>query len=380
MSNFFKRPLFRCVTILLSILLLISCNEQAPTEESDDVSNYHHFVNIQTAERQSSYQVKKRYLGKVISKQHTSLAFEFSGRTTKINADNGETVSKGQILAELNTELLTIKKRELTAKLQQLSAERVLNKKQLQRINSLNIQGYSSAQQKDILTSQQAVIRATIDQIKANQQVLDYQIDNALLRAPFDGVIIARHINEGEFINPQKKVFTLIKSSDVEFRVGIPADDTVQLFTDQLIDIEINNKRYHSTILTIAKHIDPITRTLELRVKVNDLGVMLDDQIGYLILNQEINRAGFWLPLTALTDGIRGQWNIYRAHKVDNSKQLITSQTVQVEYTTDSHAFITGVTDDEFNYIENGLHRLVPNQYVVSSNNYNKNPVQGSNQ
>ena len=41
------------------------------------------------------------------------------------------------------------------------------------------------------------------------------------------------------------------------------------------------------------------------------------------MIPQTIEQDGFWIPLTALTDGIRGQWNIYLvAPNPDGSSEI----------------------------------------------------------
>ncbi len=80
MSTFTKRPLSFTLSISAVIVLIISCSEKGPIKENEKASNYYHAVNVQTAKRQASYKVKKRYLGKFISKQHTPITFEYAGR------------------------------------------------------------------------------------------------------------------------------------------------------------------------------------------------------------------------------------------------------------------------------------------------------------
>jgi len=356
--------------ILFSTLFLniSSCSDSVKNGE-ETAETYHHTANIAQAESIASYQISKKYIGKISSKQQSALSFEFPGRVTKIHVDSGEKVTKGQLLAELNTELLLIKSQEIKAKLTQLSAEENLNKKKLNRINSLNKQGFSSEQLQDELIAQQNIIQANMQQFAAEKQTLNYQINHAKLIAPFAGVITDRGIDQGELINANSLAFHLIKSTDVEFKVGIPAKDSQTLVIGQTFDIQVNKQTFPAQLLSISKQINTITRTIELRLRFNDQVDFLDDQLGYLLVNQTINKHGFWLPLTALTDGVRGQWNIFQAKSVSTKRYKLFAQTVKVEYITKSHAFISGLTDNHLTYVENGLHRLVGNQEVIGKEN-----------
>ena len=86
---------------------------------------------------------------------------------------------------------------------------------------------------------------------------------------------------------------------------------------------------------------------------------------------QRVNQQGFWVPLSALTDGIRGQWNIFRVNKLDNNLYRIVATTIEVKHTTIDSAYITGLAPTEQSVIVSGVHRFVPGQIVKKTHSDN---------
>lgn len=87
-------------------------------------------------------------------------------------------------------------------------------------------------------------------------------------------------------------------------------------------------------------------------------------QLAQVQIKQNISQAGFWLPLSALTDGIRGQWNVYQVTKTANDLFVISATTVEVKYTSLDAAYITGLPLVPQDIIVAGVHRYVPRQIV----------------
>lgn len=354
------------ILLIYSLLFLVSACSDSHANKQEE-KQYFHAANIATAALSSSYEVPRKYIGKITSKQQTNLTFEFSGRVTNVFADSGEKVSKGQLLAQLDTQLLEIKRRETIAQINQLNAQQVLNQKKLTRINSLEKNGFSSVQQQDELNSEASILSASIEQLTAVKETIIYQINNSKLYAPYHGVITKRTINQGEFINSNHLAFNMIKDQDVEFIVGIPVKDIKTLSLNSGVTITLNDTLHSTKVIAIGKQINSVNRTVELRLRAPKNIELLNGQFGYLHINQLINKPGFWLPLSALTDGVRGQWNIYQTYQVNDNVFQINTQTVTVEYSNNTHAYISGLTGKEFHYIKDGLHRLVPKQKVIAA-------------
>ncbi|MFT6919425.1 MAG: RND family efflux transporter MFP subunit, partial [Cognaticolwellia sp.] len=238
---------FRVYGLVFFFALLSACSEpnQEPsqatkpttTQTNKQSANYHHSADIRTISPSMSYDIERAYIGKVVSKQLTSLSFEYAGKVAKVYVDSGDLVSKGQLLAEFDTELLTIQRQAIVATIEQFRARAKLNRLNLSRINNLRTKGYSSKQAVDELEAEKTIINADISRQQANIANIEYQISHAKLHAPFAAVISSRTVAEGENFSPNQNAFNLIQQADHEVSVGVPIKVASQLVVGQTLSV-----------------------------------------------------------------------------------------------------------------------------------------------
>jgi RND family efflux transporter MFP subunit len=348
--------------LFLSISLLSGCSK-AP-EQVTEQNSYHQVAEIQSVKPSNSYQVQREYIGKVVSKQLSSVSFEYSGKVNQILVDSGDVVKAGQLLAALDTELLTINAKEIDARISQLTAQARLNRLNLERITKLNKKGYTSQQTLDELQTEKNVINADLARQQSNQAALNYQISKAKLYAPFDAIVSIRTIDEGEIFSRTQAAFQLIKQSQNEISVGVPIKVANRLVVGQTIEVDIAEQSLKAQLLVIGNQINDISRTVELRLSIDQQGTLYNGQLVQVTIEQTIKKTGFWLPLSSLTDGVRGQWNIYLVEPRENNLFEIKPATISVQYSTLDAVFISGLGPQEQQVITSGVHRFVPGQLV----------------
>ena len=354
--------LYSITNTILVIAFLSACS---PSDEVNEKTNdYYQSANIEKIFPNEFYEITREYIGKVASKQMTSLSFEYGGTINKIYNDSGDIVSKGQLLAELNTDLLAIKHQEVDAIIKQLNAQAHLNKLNLSRVNELIKQGYSSKQRLDELQTEQKIIAADLSRQQANKSVINYQISKAKLYAPFDAIVSNRLLDDGEILKPNQTAFELIKKSHYEILVGVPVKVADKLIIGQELDVELGQQHFAEKIIAIGKQVNQISRTVELRLSITKPLTIYNDQLATVKISQRVNEQGFWVPISALTDGIRGQWNIFSVKGLEDNLYTIIATTVNVKYTTVDKAYISGLPIDSQNVIVSGVHRFVPTQIV----------------
>jgi len=356
--------------IFIAFTTLSACTENI--DENKNIEKYYQSAALMNINPEQSYSIDRDYLGQVTAKQQTNLSFEYSGTVSEIVIDNGDIVKKGQLLARQDTLLLSYKTSELQAQITQLQAQIALNKANLNRIETLISDGYSSKQRLDELNAENKILKAQINGLNARIQILQYQEKKSALIAPFDGVITQRLISNGEVITPNKPSFRIIESANNEISVGIPSKVASTLSLGQVIQIKIDNQNKQAKLIAIGHQIDAINRTVQLRLKMLeklDKGKNFNGQLVRITIEQQINKAGFWLPINALTDGVRGQWQIFIASPYLDSKDNFQLQaaTVNILHTNEHSVYVNGIALQQHQIVAQGVHRYVAGQIVTSS-------------
>ncbi|CED58399.1 Putative uncharacterized protein [Moritella viscosa] len=364
------------LSIVLTMITLQACSEVV-ADETQVASQYLQASSEQLTQ-QDSYQVENKFVGKVIAKQDANLGFEFAGIIKTLHVIEGQQVVKGQLLAELNTQLLLIEREQLEAQLQQAEAEFDLIEANLSRLSSLSKRGFTSEQNMDELSSQKRIITANINSTLSALEASQYRIDKSKLLAPFDGIVSSRQIAQGEVIAAGTTAFRLLQTGDSEVTVGVPASFIKQLQGKEH-QLEIAGVSYPATLLSMGNEVDTVTRTISLRFALANNSPVYNGQLAYLALSQEYQQPGYWVPLSAITDGVRGMWNIYtleenlglrdlETNKVRSSALFqLKSTTVTVLHATETTAYVQGDLKDNQAYVNTGIHRFVPGQMVTLS-------------
>ena len=362
------------MSILLIPLTLQACSEVV-ADETQAVSQYLQ-ASSEYLTQQDSYQVENKFVGKVIAKQDANLGFEFAGIIKTLHAIEGQQVVKGQLLAELNTQLLLIERNQLEAQLQQAEAEFDLIEANLSRLNSLSKRGFTSEQNIDELSSQKRVVAANIRSTLSGLEASQYRIDKSKLLAPFDGIVSSRQIAQGEVIAAGSTAFRLLQTGASEVTIGVPASFITQLQGKEH-QLEIAGVNYAANLLSVGNEVDTVTRSISLRFALADNSPVYNGQLAYLALSQVYQQPGYWVPLSAITDGVRGMWNIYtleqdvmQQDRDDHAAATpalfqLKSTTVTVLHATETAAYVQGDLKDNQAYVNVGIHRFVPGQRVT---------------
>lgn len=359
-----KSHLIQMFMVLMIAFNLQGCGDVSADEQAVSI----HYLQAKNdyLVQQDSYQVDRKFVGKVVAKQDANLGFELAGRVNDLLVIEGQKVTKGQVLAALDTELLVIERAQLEAQLQQAQAEFDLTDANLKRVSSLIDSGFTSAQSMDELTSKKRVIAANIRSTRSALDASQYQIDKSKLVAPFDGIVGKRLIAEGEVIAAGTPAFRLSQSGHSEITVGVPATFVDQLEGHQH-EVQIAGKSYPVTLLTKGSEVNEITRTVSLRFALPKQNGIYHGQLAYLKLSQEYQARGYWVPLSAITDGVRGMWNIYTLEETSPDIFTLNSSTVTVLHATETAAYVQGDLKDHQAFVTTGLHRFVPGQQVKTS-------------
>lgn len=353
---------------LISGLLLLGCGSEVQPH-----AQIPHYQTVATSQLTASsyYQHSQTYTGIIRSANTTGIGFELAGKLNSISVDSGDSVEKGQVLASLNTQLLQAEKQQLQASLQQTKSDLDLANITLKRNLSLKDKNYVSAQQLDESKQQVNNLQANQQRLSASLYATNLKLEKSILTAPFSGKISKRHHNLGEVITLGSPVFTLIGNDQRLAYIGVPIDVAHTLQRLQQVNIRVGNQLLNGIIEGISAEIDPITRTVQLRISLPEDAKVLNGEIAYFEHQQNIAEAGFWVPISALTDGIRGLWNLYtlsaQPHESGNNHYVIERRDVEIIYTNQQQAYVKGAINANDIIVTEGLHKLVVGQVVIAN-------------
>ncbi|ROS04847.1 RND family efflux transporter MFP subunit [Sinobacterium caligoides] len=357
----------RCLLLMTLVPALLSGLVGCAGDATDEVqaADYHSVLSY-TLRGSEDLELDREFVGLVTPSQNGSIGFELSGKISEILVDEGEEVRQGQALMMLDVSLLHTESRQLEAKRQQAKSDLKLVRANLKRLHSLQEKGYTSTQSVDEQTARESSLLAQLNQLQAGINANQLKIDKSTLKAPFDGVIGRRLVSLGQVVTASMPVYLLSLQQSNEAQIGVPVRMLEQLHSGDDLSVTVADKLFPVQLITKGAVIDPATRTVQLRLALPADSSVISGQLAYLSLPEKIHRSGYWVPLTALTDGLRGLWNVYvLMADADGSSYILEKRDIRVLYATAERAYVTGAIAEGESIVAGGMHRLVPGQQVV---------------
>ena len=119
------------------------------------------------------------------------------------------------------------------------------------------------------------VARAQVDQAKAALGTAETRLDDSVVRAPFDGVIVGKYVNVGEVVSdmimPEMVLFRLVNVSRVKVEADIPEGEFAwtKVGTPAFISVDAYpGEEFEGSVTRVNPSIDPTTRTFHVEVEI----------------------------------------------------------------------------------------------------------------
>lgn len=196
-----------------------------------------------------------------------------TGVVEAVPAALGQQVRKGQVLAVINSPAVSEQRAELQAALtrQQLARATYEREKKLweEKISP----------QQDVLQAEHALREAEIATNNARQKLQAVgagtdsgNLNRFELRAPFDGIVVEKHIALGEQVKEDAQVFTISDLRTVWAQVNVPAKDLPLLHSGDHVTIRSTafDQTTSGTVAYIGSFIGEQTRTAQARVTLRN--------------------------------------------------------------------------------------------------------------
>ncbi|HDR8955164.1 efflux RND transporter periplasmic adaptor subunit [Burkholderia vietnamiensis] len=232
--------------------------------------------------------------GYVVPQRKAAVASKGQGRVEWLGVLEGTRVKKGDIIARLES-------RDVEASLAQARAQVLVSRANLgvaqaelkdaeialRRTAVLAPKGAVPAAQLDIDTARVNKARATLgsDQAaiasaEANAQAAQVAVDQTVIRAPFDGIVLAKHANVGDNITPfssasdsKGAVVTIADMDTLEVEADVAESNIAKIRSEQPCEIQLDalpDMRFAGRVSRIVPTVDRSKATVLVKVRFVD--------------------------------------------------------------------------------------------------------------
>ncbi|MCE7066750.1 efflux RND transporter periplasmic adaptor subunit [Dyadobacter sp. CY326] len=296
-SVFFKLPnLNKNLSILLlsgTLLTTFSCKEKKDTfQQKGGGGPTIVDVIIAKSEKVSD---KVEVNGTIVANEFAELRPEVSGLLTYLNVPEGQTVTKGTVIARINNADLQAQLNRSKVQLD-LAVTTENRLKQLVAVNGINQADY------DVAVN-------SVSTLKADMAYTQALIDKTVVRAPFTGVIGLRKVSEGSYISPSNVIATMQQLSNLRIDFTIP--ESYQRFISKGSNVEVlldqnGGKRASARIIAIEPQVNQATRNITVRAVLNS-GATSPGSFAKVYLNSSSNKSSILIPTNSIIPEAQGK-------------------------------------------------------------------------
>lgn len=436
------------VTALSLLLLGLGAKKSTALGGLNDSSDLRSYPVVEVAEaiRVDSINLPRQYSGTIKAARTSELGFKRTGILETVFVEQGASVAAGQVLAELDTESLRASLAEAQAQrdgaqavldelisgprqqtiaaaraeVEDFESQRELAEIEFQRKQRLLAGRAISEQEFDdtrsLLRSVSQRLNAAknrlaeleegtrVERIRAQRaelarldalvQRIEVDIRESRLRAPFDGTIAQRLLDEGSIVNVGQPVLRIVEQQDLEAWIGLPPDVAAGLEIGKTYPLTVEKHKLLGQLKTVLPELDPVTRTVTARFKVqppDDVATATSDSVGQspsppanalaclplpgrmvrVRLEQSIRQPGIWIPYKSLARGQRGLWSVYVVSADSSSGSSASVGLVRLErrdveilQVDTDRALVQGELRSGDLIVAAGVHRVTPGQLV----------------
>lgn len=245
-------------------------------------------------------------IGTVSAIQGVELSVEVAGIVKEIPFTANQIIQEGAPLLQLDD---AIEKADIVA----AQAQNVLMDQTLERARTLNTRGVGAVSSVDEAQSASLAKKAEIAKLQA-------VMEQKLLKAPFTGTVGIPRIELGQYLAPGTVVVTLQDLSTMRVDFTVPEQTLSEIKIGQPIKLGLtdNDISFHGEITAIEPRIDPATRLVSVRAKVdNSEGKLRPGQFAQVRVTLPKEDDVYTLPQTALVSSLYGDY-IYVVRPAEN--------------------------------------------------------------
>jgi membrane fusion protein, heavy metal efflux system len=232
----------------------------------------------------------------------------FAGRVSSINADVGQVVTKGQVLAQLASPDFG----QAQADAARATVDMQLSKKTLTRQQELLNAGIIA--RKDFEQSEADAKRAEAEYARAQGRTKLYSNGSAVnqqlsLMSSIGGIVVERNVNPGQELRPDQSgvgvpaIFVVSNPSSLWVMIDARESDLPSLAKGAKFDLvvpSLPNERFTGTVLASGDMIDSATRTIKIRgVVANPNRRLKAEMLGTAQLERRLG-GGLVIPANAI--------------------------------------------------------------------------------
>jgi RND family efflux transporter MFP subunit len=208
------------------------------------------------------------FIGSVYYPEVAEVPAEVSGTVETLRFEEGQRAEKGKVLVSLDSDLLEKDLQARKAGYVQVLIDLEKAKKDLERSAILYRKKIASEKNYDDQRFLVKSLEQKAAELKAASEHLEIELEKAVIKAPFSGIIVKRHVSRGEWLSPGKTVATIARDDVMDVIIEVP--ETVATYLEPGMDtpVTVAQTEIKGRIAAVIPRGDITTRTFPVKIRI----------------------------------------------------------------------------------------------------------------
>ena len=305
------------------------------------------------------------YAGEVRARTESRLGFRVAGKILQRQAELGQRVRAGQVLAQLDPQDFRLAAQAAQAQVSAAQTQRDLAAADFKRYAALKAQNFISGAELERREASLKSTQAQLDQARAQASSQGNQTGYTQLLAPAAGVVTGVEAEPGQVVAAGTPVVRIAEDGPRDVVFAVPEDKVAQIRPGQSVSVRVwsGGDVLAGQVREVAASADPVTRTYAVKVALQGAAAPALGATVY-VLPQVLSRAGtqaIKLPTTALRQ--QGQGTAVWVY--DPASSTVRSQDIEIATADGNAAVVAAGLSPGMQVVATGVHLLSPGQKVT---------------
>ena len=256
--------------------------------------------------------------GSVATREDVVVLSEMSGTLYQIVVTEGQSVSKGAVLAKIDDGGMTQRRAQLAIQMN-------LAKTSFEKQERLWNQGIGSEMQ---FLQAKANFEAQLEGLKQ----LDSQLKKTVITAPFSGVVDEIMAQQGSVVYPgQSPIMRIINLQNMYIEAEVPERHLSAITQGAKVEVffPILNRSVNTTIKQVGQYINQANRTFKIEIAVPNLDGMIKPNLtGRIKISDYTKENALVVPLSVISENGNSEQFVYTIKKSEGEDKGVAERRV----------------------------------------------------
>lgn len=251
-------------------------------------------------------------VGSVEAFEQVQITARVAGVVERVGFTEGQTVKKGEVLAEIEPTRYSLAVDAAKAALEKAQASAAEAQAGAQRRAAVNEQrpGLLPAEELETFQTRARTAAAEVSAAKAALDQAQLNLRDAYVRAPMDGVLQTRTVQTGQYVQPGHVMATLLRRDPLLLRFRVPEADVgrIKPGMEARFTVRSDSRRFNAKLTHVAAAADDQSRMVQVTAEVakEDIEALRPGAFASVTVPVGISKGSPVVPQTAVRPSERG--------------------------------------------------------------------------